>query len=107
MPDVSMCIYMLVIGEGREEKGARTRHKEKVRNMQSHARARTHVKNSLSVSPLCAGDTCGTGRRHLAGADPQSASYVAPFLCDRLVVKCSLPDLPSFSATTPDKIGMS
>jgi hypothetical protein len=51
MPDVSMCIYMLVIGEGREEKGARTRHKEKASNMQSHARARTHVKNSLSFFP--------------------------------------------------------
>jgi hypothetical protein len=35
---------------------------------------------------------CGTGNRHLAGPAPHSASYVAPFLCDHLVVKCSLPD---------------
>ena len=38
----------------------------------------------------------GTGHRHLSGAAPPSDSYVSPFLCDRLVVKCSLPDLPSF-----------
>jgi hypothetical protein len=29
MPDVFMCIYMLVIGRGEREKDARTRHKER------------------------------------------------------------------------------
>ena len=53
----------------------------------------------------CAGDTCGTGRRHLAGAALHSASYVVPFLCDRLVVKCSLPDLPSFCAHFKSLLG--
>ena len=51
-----------------------------------HTHTHTHT-HTPSVSPLCAGDTCGTGHRHLAGAAPHSASYVAPFLCDRLVVK--------------------
>jgi hypothetical protein len=41
--------------------------------------------------PLYSGDTCGTETRHLSGAAPQSGSYVAPFLCDRLEVKISLP----------------
>ena len=71
MPDVFMCIYIFVIGEGRKgeteaERGAntqiqrecknkerhtqkvtnthaRTRHKEKARNMHAHARAQTHT----------------------------------------------------------------
>ena len=35
---------------------------------------------------LCTGDTCSTRNTHLPRAAPNSASYVAPFQCDRLVV---------------------
>jgi hypothetical protein len=79
------------------------RHTEK-RNMNTRDRELTHThththtifKNSLIVSPLRSDDTCGTGHRKLTGPSPHSVSYVASFLWDDLVVKCSLSDLPSF-----------
>ena len=138
MPDVFMCIYVLVSGEGGERvtsrgrevykykythaqregliEKARITHARSLARTQTHththtrdikrkreacacvrarAHTHTHFQNSLNVSLLCAGDTCGTSHRHLAGAAPHSDSYVAPLLSDRLVDECSLPDIPS------------
>ena len=59
------------------------------------------LQNSLSVSSRYALDylyTYSTGNKHLTGAVPQSASYVASFLCDRLVTKFSLTSLQVYEA---------
>jgi len=40
---------------------------------------------AICFFPLCTGDTCSRGNRHLAAVVPHSASYVAPLLCVRVI----------------------